>query len=70
LNTFPLLVFGRRQLEQILRGYLTHYNTERPHRALELAPPAGTPAAEIRRRDVLGRPIHEYHDHRPLWASS
>jgi transposase InsO family protein len=62
-----VLVFGRRHLEQILRGYLTHYNTERPHRSLELAAPAGTlqeargsPPAEIRRRDVLGGLIHEY----------
>jgi putative transposase len=63
-----LLVFGRRQLEQILRGYLTHYNTERPHRSLALAAPAGephrargSPSAEIRRRDVLGGLIHEYY---------
>jgi putative transposase len=27
-----VLVFGRRHLEQILRGYVTHYNAERPHR--------------------------------------
>ena len=51
-----LLVFGRRHLEQILRGYLAHFNGERPHRSLELVPPAGaprsrgSPPAEIRRR--------------------
>jgi transposase InsO family protein len=63
-----LLVFGRRHLEQILRDYLAHYNTERPHRSLALAAPArnleearGSPPAEIRRRDVLGGLIHEYH---------
>ena len=63
-----LLVFGRRHLEQILHGYLTHYNTERPHRALQLAAPAGklqeargSPPAEIRCRDVIGGLIHEYH---------
>ncbi len=63
-----VLVFGRRDLEQILRGYLTHYNTERPHRSLALAAPArklqearGSPPAEICRRDVLGGLIHEYH---------
>ena len=61
------LVFGRRHLQQILRDYLTHYNTERPHRSLALAPPAGklhdvrgSPPTEIRRRDVLGGLIHEY----------
>ncbi len=62
-----LLVFGRRHLGQILRDYLTHYNTERPHRSLALAAPAGTmqevrgsPPAETCRRDVLGGLIHEY----------
>jgi transposase InsO family protein len=60
-----VLVFGRRHLEQILRSYVTHYNTERPHRSLALAAPAGkpddargSPLAEIRRRDVLGGLIH------------
>ncbi len=63
-----LLVLGRRHLEQILRAYLAHYNGERPHRALELAAPAGqpplargSPLAAIRRRDVLDGLIHEYH---------
>jgi len=62
-----LLVFGRRHLEQVLRGYLAHFNAERPHRSLELVPPAGSPrsrcspTADIRRRDVLGGLIHEYY---------
>jgi putative transposase len=63
-----VLVFGRRHLEQILRGYVTHYNAERPHRSLALAAPAaaphearGSPLAGIRRRDVLGGLIHEYY---------
>jgi putative transposase len=63
-----VLVLGRGQLEQILRSYLSHYNMERPHRALQLAAPAGklqeprgSPPAEIRRREVLGGLIHEYH---------
>jgi putative transposase len=63
-----VLVFRRRHLEQILRGYVTHYNAERPHRSLALAAPArgphearGSPPAEIRRRDVLGGLIHEYY---------
>jgi transposase InsO family protein len=38
-----VLVFGRRQLEKIVRGYVAHFNTERPHRSLELVPPAGSP---------------------------
>lgn len=50
-----------------MHDYTTHYNQQRPHRALALATPAGeTPAAhgqprvEIRRRDILGGVIHEY----------
>jgi putative transposase len=63
-----VLVFGRGHLEQILRGYVTHYNAERPHRSLALAAPAGephqardSPLAGIRRREVLGGLIHEYY---------
>jgi transposase len=62
-----LLVFGRRHLERVLRGYLAHFNAERPHRSLQLVPPAGaprsrgSPVAEIRRRDVVGGLIHEYY---------
>jgi len=47
---------------------VTHYNAERPHRSLALAAPAGepdqargSPAAGIRRREVLGGLIHEYY---------
>lgn len=68
LHLDHVLVFGRRHLEQILRGYVTHYNAERPHRSLALAAPAGephqargSPAAGISRRDVLGGLIHEYY---------
>jgi hypothetical protein len=64
-----LLIFGRRHLEQVLRAYLAHYNAERPHRSLALGAPAdrapaargSPPPAQIRRRDVLGGLIHEYH---------
>jgi len=62
-----VLVVGRRHLERVLRGYVVHFNAERPHRSLELAAPAGSPRsrgsplAEIRRRDVLGGLIHEYY---------
>jgi hypothetical protein len=31
-----ILIFGRHHLEQILRGSVTHYKTERPHRSLAL----------------------------------
>jgi transposase InsO family protein len=35
-----LLILGRRQLDRILRVYVDHYNTERPHRALGRAHPS------------------------------
>jgi len=35
-----LLILNRRHLESVLRTYVDHYNRERPHRALELRPPA------------------------------
>ncbi|MBA3736443.1 MAG: transposase [Actinobacteria bacterium] len=62
-----VLVFGRRHLEQVVRDYVTHYNAERPHRSLALAPPAGaheargSPSSEILRRDAVGGLIHEYY---------
>jgi hypothetical protein len=61
---------GRRHLLRLLRGYVRHYNQPRPHRGLALAvpepetreqrPPQVNPL-EVRRRDVLGGLIHEYH---------
>jgi putative transposase len=66
-----LLIFGRRQLEQVLRVYVRHFNRQRPHRALELRPPnhrygvdpppaATTCTSQVRRRDLLGGLLHEY----------
>jgi len=66
-----LLIFGRRQLEQVLRVYVRHFNQQRPHRALELRPPDHRqgvdppPAAtactpQVRRRELLGGLLHEY----------
>jgi putative transposase len=62
-----LLIVNRRHLERVLRVFIDHYNTQRPHRALELQPPVPaepppTPTMEeIRRRDRLGGLIHEYY---------
>ncbi len=45
----------------------SRYNTERPHRSLALAAPAGahqargSPSLAVLRRDVLGGLIHEYY---------
>jgi putative transposase len=65
LDWLPIL--GRRHLETVLRIYTTHYNRERPHRGLALRSPDSTntdpqpSGTEIKRRDRLGRLIHEYH---------
>jgi putative transposase len=63
-----ILILGRRHLEHVLRVYRRHYNSHRPHRALQLAPPDGRPARcaaptthrSLHRRDLLGGLIHEY----------
>jgi len=66
-----LLIFGRRQLEHVLRVYVRHFNQQRPHRGLKLRPPDGchridpppdatTGIPRLRRRDLLGGLLHEY----------
>lgn len=66
-----LLIVGRRQLEQVPRIYIHHYNRARPHRALDLRPPdrgavpsdhgdATPDDLPVSRRDLLGGLIHEY----------
>jgi putative transposase len=56
----------RHHLEHVLHTYVTHYNHERPDRALALAPPEAIsgrdspPAATIERHDLLDGLIHEY----------
>ncbi len=62
-----LLILNRRHLEHVLRVYVDHYNTQRPHRALALRPPDPgelTPpstSSKIRRHDRLGGLLHEYY---------
>jgi putative transposase len=66
-----LLILGRRQLTHVLQVYVTHYNRQRPHRALDLQPPdsmihsavptIATPRQlHVNRRDLLGGLIHEH----------
>jgi putative transposase len=64
-----ILIVSRRQLEHVLRVYVDHYNGHRPHRALDLTPPAperrlrlvsSHSPEHVRRRDRLGGLIHEY----------
>jgi putative transposase len=61
-----LLILGRRHLESVLRSYIQHYNTERPHRGLELRPPeapelSSPTGGPIQRRENLGGLLHEYY---------
>jgi transposase InsO family protein len=67
-----MLITGRRHLAAVLREYLDHYNTHRPHRSLHQSSPAGlTPppcVATVRplRRDRLGGLVHEYLQDAPM----
>jgi transposase InsO family protein len=64
-----LLIVNRRHLERVLRVFVDHYNTHRPHRSLHLTPPAKgksgihvirQASGALKRRDRLGGLIHEY----------
>jgi hypothetical protein len=63
-----ILIVSQGQLERVLREYVAHHNTHRPHRALEQRPPIAEPIAiraspddrRVRRRDRLGGLLHEY----------
>ena len=60
-----LLITGPRHLDVVLREYVQHFNTHRPHRSLDQRPPAGGPpgpgtAIRVLRRDRLGGLVHEY----------
>jgi len=65
-----LLILNRPHLERVLRIYVRHYNDQRPHRGLGLAPPAephqlpptaSAAPADVYRRDLLGGLLHEYY---------
>src|SRR6266545_307456 len=63
-----ILIVSRGHLDHVLREYVAHHNTHRPHRALEQRPPILKPIptrtppgdAQVRRRDRLGGLLHEY----------
>jgi transposase InsO family protein len=65
--TDRMLIFGERHLRSVLATYAAHYNTRRPHRALQLLPPRPkTPIPQaihgrVRRRPILGGLINEYY---------
>src|SRR4051794_17828385 len=64
--TDRMLIFGERHLRSALARYEVHYNSQRPHRALQLRPPRPqSPPPEpvhgmVRRRPILGGLITEY----------
>src|SRR4249919_2373657 len=61
-----ILITGPRHLDIVLREYVQHFNTHRPHRSLDQRPPTGgTPprsgaAIRVLRRDRIGGLVHEY----------
>ncbi|MGO8870299.1 MAG: integrase core domain-containing protein [Acidimicrobiales bacterium] len=65
-----MLIVSRRHLETVIREYVKHYNTHRPHRSLgQLAPeprqivlemPRDVGPSALRRTDRLGGLINEY----------
>ena len=61
-----MLITGPRHLDIVLREYVQHFNTHRPHRSLDQRPPAGGnppgsgAAIRVLRRDRLGGLLHEY----------
>jgi putative transposase len=64
--TDRMLIFSERHLRRVLAAYAAHYNTQRPHRALQLHPPRpASPVPEpvhgkIRCRPILGGLINQY----------
>jgi putative transposase len=62
-----MLITSEPHLRLVLTEYADHYNSHRPHRALQQDPPAGrthpptdVPDTRVLRRDRLGGLIHEY----------
>ena len=57
-----LLILNRRHLERVLRVFVDHYNTHRPHRALKLqSPQRGATADTSHRRHPSTRPPRRPH---------
>ncbi|WP_240677427.1 integrase core domain-containing protein [Actinacidiphila soli] len=65
--TDRMLSYNEQHARRVLAQYAEHYNTGRPHRALNLRAPADDPdvilfpAQRIQRHDVLSGLLHEYH---------
>ena len=60
-----LLIVNEAHLRQVLASYATHYNQARPHQGLGQQTPIPhvrpDPRGSVKRRDVLGGLVHEYH---------
>ncbi|MDX3224159.1 hypothetical protein [Streptomyces sp. ME19-01-6] len=69
--TDRLLIIGERHLRAVLTTYAEHYNAGRAHCRLGLRAPDDDPsvillpAAAVRRRQVLGGLINDYHTMSP-----
>ncbi|MFF8004826.1 integrase core domain-containing protein [Streptomyces sp. NPDC007917] len=69
--TDRLLITGERHLRAVLTTYAEHYNAGRAHRGLGLRAPDDAPnvillpAAAVRRRQVRGGLLNEYHTTSP-----
>ena len=65
--TDRMLIYGERHLRLVLDNYVGHYNRHRPHQSRQQRPPdrdqpvVVSLEAPIRRRQVLGGVINEYH---------
>jgi putative transposase len=65
--TDRMLIYSEGHLQAVLRTYVRHYNSHRPHQSRRQLPPdCDEPAvvpltAPVRRRKVLGAVINEYH---------
>ncbi|MGY3205744.1 hypothetical protein [Streptomyces sp. TE5632] len=66
VDTVRLPICNEQHPRHVLAEYAEHYNSSRPHRALDLRAPADDadvisfPAQRIQRHDVLSGLIHEY----------
>jgi hypothetical protein len=62
-----MLIYGQSHLRAVLRAYVAHYNGHRPHQSRQQRPshqdgPVVLPLETlVRRRQVLGGVINEYH---------
>ncbi len=66
-----MIVLGERHLRRVLREYVDYYNEARPHRSLDLQPPAGSrllppPSA---RSSAIADPVLDGLHHRYRWAA-